>query len=577
MKGKESDIKILKKINSLMNENINNTINNKKNKIYEDEKDENNEEDLALSNNIKINLHKQDSHKSMFSIISLKKEENEENSFENLDNSSNYKDEIQKRVSTNISQMSSASLNTNNTISFWEAVKLKFNDIKNHLIFNYNIFSYPNNLVNISQKLAKEIQIFDVKYSKQEDLLNKLKNIPWFSYRENFDQLKDEQNIYTSDAGWGCMLRASQMILAQGLCKLNNINILADFINHFFAYFYDNKIPIKFMCKPKKKEIEKENDKDKDNLDLKKENDSFNSFEIIEKDNYFFGLSFINLTSEMVEGLENMSERNCNKEYIVPPYSIRNFIKVQKHSNKKGKQLGEWFSNYDAIRIISTINKKMNSNKDCDFLVINFNEGIIRINEIIKNCFEEYKEEIESSDFELLSLSSLECFNIVNNNLESDKYIFNNKKYIFKQKFILFVSVRHGLYNLEDDYYDEVLKIFDIENNIGMIGGKNTRAFYFIGKCGNNLIFLDPHYVQETIPLKKIGTNVIHETYIPNDIFYMSINELSSSVTIGFAINDMKGFKKLMKKFKENKYFIDDEDNSNKYINNIYLFEVKNN
>ena len=538
MKVNESDVKILKKINTLMKEKNDNTIFNKTEKIFEDEKNENYEENPEISENIKINFFKNDSYKSMFSIISIKKEGNEENGFENLENSGNYKDETFRRANTNMSQMSTVSLNTNNTITFWEAIKLKFNDIKNHFIFNYNFFSYPNNLVNISQKLAKEIQIFDVKYSKQEDLLNILKNIPWFSYREKFEQIKDEQNnIYTSDAGWGCMLRSSQMILAQGLCKLNNIKNLSDFINHFFAYFYDNKIPIKFMCKPKKPE--KEKDKNKDNLDLRK-NNSFNSFEIIDKDNDLFGFSFINLTSEMVEGLENMSERNSDKEYIVPPYSIRNYIKVQKHINKNGKKLGEWFSNYDAIRLISTINEKMNSNKDCDFLVINFNEGIIRIKEIMDKCFEEYEEDIKASDFELLSLSSIECFNIVNNNLESDKYIFNNKKYIFKHKFILFVSVRHGLYTLEDDYYDEVLKIFDIENNIGMIGGKNTRAFYFIGKCGNNLIFLDPHYVQETLPLKKIGTDVVKETYIPNDIFYMSVNELSPSFTIGFAINDMK-------------------------------------
>ena len=420
MKSNESDMRIVKKINTLLKENIDNTKFNKKERIYEDEKNENEQEGLEMSeniNNININLYKSDeSYKSMFSIISLKKEEKEENGFENLEYSSNSKDVIYKRINSNMSQMSINSFATNNTISFWEAVKLKFNDIKNHFLFNYNIFSNQNNLVNISQKLAKEIQIFDVKYLKQEELLNKLKNIPWFSYRENFDQIKDEQNvIYTSDAGWGCMLRSSQMILAQGLCRLNNINNLADFINRFFAYFYDNNIPIKFMCKPKKQE--KENVKGKDTLDLKKKINSFDSFEIIDKDNDLFNISFINLTSEMIEGLENMSERNSNKEYIIPPYSIRNFIKVQKHVNKNGKQLGEWFSNYDAIRLIATINKKMNSNKDCDFKVINFHEGIIRINEIIKNCFEECKEEVKSSDFEVLSLSSIECLNIVNNNL----------------------------------------------------------------------------------------------------------------------------------------------------------------
>ena len=573
MKNNESDNKILAKLNTLLNNNKDNIKNKKSEKIYENEKNDDKEENLEISDTIKLNLKKEDSFKSMFSVISLDKEKYDK---DNLENSSNSKD---KRNSI-MSQMSACGADdNNNTLSFWETVKLKFNDIKNHILFNYNIFSSPNNLINISQSLSTQIQIFDIKYSKQEDLLNRLKNIPWFSYRENFEQIKDEQNIYTSDAGWGCMLRASQMILAQGLCRLNNINDLFDFISKFFAFFYDNKIPIKYMCKPKKPENKEDKKKEKENKENENEKNIFNSFEIIDKDSDLLNISFIHLTSEMVEGLENMSERNSDKEFIIPPYSIRNFIRVQKHINKNGKQVGEWFSNYDTIRLITTINKKMNSNKDCDFKVINFNEGVIRINEIIKECFEEYKDEIikeQENDFDILSLSNIEFSDIVNDNLESDKYIFNEKKYILKTKFIFFVSVRHGLYTLEEDYDTEVLKVFDIENNIGIIGGKNTRAFYFIGKCGNNIIFLDPHYVQETLSIKKIGTDVIHETYIPNDIFYMDVNELSPSFTIGFAVKDMKSFKQLIKKFKEYNYFIDNETCYKKNINNIYLFEVKN-
>ena len=109
-----------------------------------------------------------------------------------------------------------------------------------------------------------------------------------------------------------------------------------------------------------------------------------------------------------------------------------------------------------------------------------------------------------------------------------------------------------------------------------MIGGKNTRAFYFIGKCENNLIFLDPHYVQQTLTLKQIGTNIVQDTYIPNDIFYIPVDELSPSFTIGFAVSDMKNFKKLMKKLTDAKYFIDTENGNKKNMNNIYLFEVKN-
>ena len=571
MKNNESESRIMSKINTLIQDvnkktkiNKNDTIN-----ISEDE-------DLVESENLKINLHSSGgSYKSMFSIISKDDEKEDEKEDENESaeyiNKNNYK--LDKSNNSNdlrrdscISQISNISSGNNKTLSFWQMVKLKLNDIKNHLIFNYNIFSTQNTLVDISQTLSKEIQIFDIKYLKQEELLNKLKNIPWFSYRENFEQIKDDENIvYTSDAGWGCMFRASQMILAQGLFKLYNLKNLYEFINQFFAYFYDNKIPIKFMCKPQKEKQEK-NNKEENNKNI------FESFEIIEKENKLFDLSFIDLSSEMIHGLENMSERKSNSEYIIPPFSIRNLIKFEKYSNKFGKKLGEWFSNYDTIRLICTINKRMNSHKDCNFKVLNFNEGVIKINEIINNCLEEYEEDKDLSDFEILSLSSIECADIVNNNLENDKYIFNKKKYIFKHKFILFVSVRHGLYTLEEDYYDEVLKVFDIETNIGMIGGKNTRAFYFIGKCGNNLIFLDPHYVQQTLTLKQIGTIDVQDTYIPNDIFYMNVEELSPSFSIGFAVNDMKNFKKLMKKLTSKDYFIT-KDKRN--INNIYLFEVK--
>ena len=571
MKNNESESRIMSKINTLIQDvnkktkiNKNDTIN-----ISEDE-------DLVESENLKINLHSSGgSYKSMFSIISKDDEKEYEKEDENESaeyiNKNNYK--LDKSNNSNdlrrdscISQISNISSGNNKTLSFWQMVKLKLNDIKNHLIFNYNIFSTQNTLVDISQTLSKEIQIFDVKYLKQEELLNKLKNIPWFSYRENFEQIKDDENIvYTSDAGWGCMFRASQMILAQGLFKLYNLKNLYEFINQFFAYFYDNKIPIKFMCKPQKEKQEK-NNKEENNKNI------FESFEIIEKENKLFDLSFIDLSSEMIHGLENMSERKSNSEYIIPPFSIRNLIKFEKYSNKFGKKLGEWFSNYDTIRLICTINKRMNSHKDCNFKVLNFNEGVIKINEIINNCLEEFEEDKDLSDFEILSLSSIECADIVNNNLENDKYIFNKKKYIFKHKFILFVSVRHGLYTLEEDYYDEVLKVFDIETNIGMIGGKNTRAFYFIGKCGNNLIFLDPHYVQQTLTLKQIGTIDVQDTYIPNDIFYMNVEELSPSFSIGFAVNDMKNFKKLMKKLTSKDYFITKDK---KNINNIYLFEVK--
>lgn len=546
-----------------------NDISNEKIVIEKNENDDNNDANNNNDNesnfNIEIDSDKSKySYRSMFSIIS--KSDDVDIDLNNSDSSIvNNKNNIDRKNSS-LSKISSIS--SNKPISFWDAIKLKINNIKNQIIFNYNIFSYSTNLNYNSSELAKTIQIFDEKFVEHEKLINRLKNIPWLSYRKDFDQIIQDDKIYTSDAGWGCMLRTSQMILAQGLCKLYSINSLYDFCNQFISYFYDNKIPTKFMCKINN------DSKNKNLAKSQKENEViFDEFEIIDKTD----LSLINLSSEFIKGLENMSKRNIDQEFITPPYSIRNFIKVENHVNKKGKKVGDWFSNYDTTRLIYAINKDMNKHNDCDFKILNFNDSIIYIEEILENCFEKVEEEInESNGFEILSISDIKSPECLNNDVENKIYIFQGKNYIFKNKFIIFVSVRHGLYSLDDGMYKEVFKIFDIETNIGFIGGNNTKAFYFIGKCDDNIIYLDPHYVQETIPLNNLGAISACESYIPQDIYYMPINELSPSFTIGFAVDNMKNFKLLMKKLTSSDYFINQEKNiPNNMIHNP-LFVVKN-
>ena len=468
----------------------------------------------------------------------------------------------------------------NNKISIWETIKQQVSNFKNQIIFNYNVFSGLNNLKLSSPGLPKEIQIFEEKYSKQDDkLINKLKNIPWFSYRKDFNQIKEKDKIYTSDAGWGCMIRATQMILAQGMYQIFSIKDLQSFINELIAYFYDNKIPLNLLNKSK------EDDNKNNNLAIKIEEKNNNEDEEIFEDFLVIKecrMSFIDLSLEMKKG--SMIDDNTKQKYITSPYSIRNFIKMQKKLNPNGKKAGQWFSNYDTLKIIEEINKQMNENNENnvdDFKILNF-DGTIFIEDIINQCFKEEEKINEVNGFENISYNNFEKSEVFfsekhNQNLKSNIYIFNKRRYEFKYKFILFVSIRHGLYTLEKELYEDILNVFDIKTNIGFIGGKKSRAFYFIGRCDKNLLFLDPHFVQPTIPLNQFGNNSVIESYRPENIFYMPISDLSPSFSIGFAIKDMKSFKMFMEKMTSPDYFINQNSKKNNIITKkVNLFGVKN-
>ena len=180
-KNKEKELKLSLKIKKITENNSNN-IDNKESKeiLFNSNNDKNDEIINDNSDNLDINsIKNKESYKSMFSIIS--KGSNDDIGKVDLNNSdiSVIKKDVEvNRNNTNRSEKSQMSINSassnnsNNTISIWEAIKLKISNIKNKIIFNYNIFSYPYNLNYTSSELAKEIQIFDEKFKQHEKLVN---------------------------------------------------------------------------------------------------------------------------------------------------------------------------------------------------------------------------------------------------------------------------------------------------------------------------------------------------------------------------------------------------------------------
>ena len=75
------------------------------------------------------------------------------------------------------------------------------------------------------------------------------------------------------------------------------------------------------------------------------------------------------------------------------------------------------------------------------------------------------------------------------------------------------IPVRLGLNSIQPEYLDCLKKVFDIDETVGIAGGQEHRALYFVGILNPKsndpkLIYLDPHFVQDAIPSVK-ATNWI--------------------------------------------------------------------
>ncbi|KAJ1865902.1 hypothetical protein LPJ78_002302 [Coemansia sp. RSA 989] len=122
---------------------------------------------------------------------------------------------------------------------------------------------------------------------------------------------------------------------------------------------------------------------------------------------------------------------------------------------------------------------------------------------------------------------------------------------------LLLVPVRLGLSRLNLGYIPKIKTLFQIPQSVGLVGGKPSRSFYFIGRQGDSLFYLDPHVTRQHVPrsgsLEQDSTVMsdsdsdssdfemfgIPETdeYHTTHICTMPIHRLDPSMLLGFLFN----------------------------------------
>ena len=522
--------------NDKINNNKNNNINNDNETVVldEDEEDKKKIENEFDDCNIKLNSSIKNGKKKLL---------NSNNVNDNYNNNIIHTQIINKNKilnSNNINKIENSKNNNQSTIDLINFCSIY--DINNLLLNNNNksgkffstlYFNYikPAKYFNF-KTFHKKINIFDQCINNNiNDLLilnSKLGTFLYMSYRMNFTNfnIKDLGNV-TSDSGWGCTIRSCQMMLSKGLYEIystSNMGIedKGQLLVKIMTLFSDNVL--------NKNDI-------KMNLYKNNEFKEFDDFiEIYFNKIYYF-----------VKGKIEKKNMNFEESFLkfIAPFSILILCKL-------GNCVCRYTSSYSIIKSFIEINNQLFDNK---IGIVFYELGYIDKNTIYETFFEK-----------------INNFNNNNNN-NKDIIKYNNNYYKFNKKGFIFISLRLGLRNLDEIFYNKIPEFFSIRNNIGFVGGKNNEAFYCIGgykKQETNkykLIYVNPHFNQDSKSnYKKLDKS--YYIYI-NKLYKLKLENLSSSFLLGVFIKNVEDV---------NNFFEDIERIINSSKNeNIEIFRFKNN
>eukprot|EP00743_Colponemidia_sp_Colp-15_P006732 GILK01007259.1.p1 GENE.GILK01007259.1~~GILK01007259.1.p1 ORF type:complete len:729 (+),score=73.97 GILK01007259.1:176-2362(+) len=272
-------------------------------------------------------------------------------------------------------------------------------------------------------------------------------SILWFTYRKRFEPLKsisasqvESSSGLTTDAGWGCMIRTGQMILAQALKR------------HFLGRDWRFPAGCDVPNDPKYSHIL----------------------------NWFL-----------------------DSPAATSVYSIHKVTSVGqvKHQIRPG----DW---YGPTTVAFTLQELVRGHHIDSFDMLVATEGVV------------YRDQVKQ-------ICERECT--------------GNGRTGWKSLFVLF-PLRVGVERMNVRYTKPLLNMLSMPQSLGFIGGKPRFSLYFVGFQGEDVIYLDPHYVQPATHSIQEVLSSTSKSYHCNKPRRMSLSKIDPSLAIGFYIRDESDF-----------------------------------
>ncbi|XP_061536432.1 cysteine protease atg4da [Phycodurus eques] len=320
----------------------------------------------------------------------------------------------------------------------------------------------------------------------------------WLTYRREFPQL--EGSSWTTDCGWGCMLRSGQMLLAQGLLahlmprewtwpdaqQLTDVDFE---VLRIRSPVRVGGVPIPSFGSPRGSGAPEKTPP-----------------------------SHLTPNSSQKKRFESSRDRQAEPvhqklltwfgDQPPTPFGVHQLVAIGRSS---GKKAGDWYGPSVVAHILrkavakSTLvhNLAVYVAQDCTV----YKEDVARLCE--------------------LSLSHTPP--------EPDNQACKSV--------IILVPVRLGGEALNPSYIECVKNILKLECCIGIIGGKPKHSLYFVGFQDEHLLYLDPHYCQPVVDVTQV--NFPLESFHCSSPKKMPFTRMDPSCTIGFYARNKKDFESL--------------------------------
>lgn len=290
------------------------------------------------------------------------------------------------------------------------------------------------------------------------DFLQRFQNILWLTYRSGFIPLKPPSS-YISDAGWGCMLRSAQMLLAEVLVRhlgekeWSQRNPASNAHRNLIRWFIDAPKYFAFYSIHRMTESGRQYGK---------------------QPGEWYGPNTVALV------IRDLVHSHCQRK-------VSNNINAEK-SIPQPRFLHK---DYHSIREESL-------DKDISVLVADSSATLY-----LDKVYSLVQDDEEKERNTVVDKANISDDNEINNNrictlqLDDDDPLLRPKtEPRWRSALFLIFPLRLGLNEINQEYIEPLIQALRFPQCVGMIGGKPAHSLYFVGSQGSDLVYLDPHTVQ---------------------------------------------------------------------------------